>query len=74
MTSTEKEPASRTLAFAWVIGAYVVAIGVVFGVGWALGSQHPLVVAGGADLAGTLVIFVFAVIFDNSSFRVDRGY
>jgi len=68
MTSTEKEPASRTLAFAWVIGAYVVAIGVAFGVGWALGSQHPLVVAGGADLAGTLVIFVFAVIFDNSSF------
>ncbi len=28
MTSTEKEPASRALAFAWVIGAYVVAIGV----------------------------------------------
>jgi len=68
MTASETKPASRTLAFAWVVGAYIIGGVVALGVGWALRSAHPLVVAAGADLAGTVVIFAFAVIFDNSSF------
>lgn len=68
MTADEKKPASRAVAFAWVILAYGVAFGAAFGAGWGQRASHPLLVAGAADLVGMVVIFVFAVRFDNSSF------
>jgi steroid 5-alpha reductase family enzyme len=46
---------------------YVVAAAVAFIVGYALRDNHPLLIAGIADLAATLVVFAFSVIFDNSS-------
>lgn len=67
-TGSRTRANARALAFTWVTLAYVVAAGAALGAGWALGGSHPLLVAGVADLVGTVVIFVFAVIFDNSSF------
>jgi len=68
MTTVAPKSASRTVAFLWVLVAYAVAGAVALGVGWSVGARHPLVVAGVADLVGTVVIFGFAVRFDNSSF------
>lgn len=59
---------SRSRAFLLVALAYVVAIAAAGGVGWLLREQHPLLVAGGADVAATLVVFGFSVRYDNSSF------
>jgi steroid 5-alpha reductase family enzyme len=55
-------------AVALVVLAYLVAGGTALVVGWLLGERHPLLVAGAADLAATLVVFSFSVAFDNSSF------
>jgi len=41
---------------------------VALGVGWAHGTQHPIVVAALADVAATLVVFSFSWHHDNSSF------
>lgn len=58
---------SRGRAFAMVAGAYACALGMAVAVALPLGAWHPLVVAGVADLAATLVIFAFSRGFDNSS-------
>jgi steroid 5-alpha reductase family enzyme len=55
-------------AVALVALAYLVAGGTALVVGWLLGERHPLIVAGAADLAATLVVFSFSVAFGNSSF------
>jgi steroid 5-alpha reductase family enzyme len=52
----------------WVILAYLIAAAAALITGWLLRGQHPLLVAGAADAAATVVIFAFSVIFDNSSF------
>jgi steroid 5-alpha reductase family enzyme len=52
----------------WCLLAYLLAGGVALCVGLALEQQHPLLVAGAADLAATLVVFAFSVAFNNSSF------
>lgn len=62
------EPSSRGRAFTRVAVAYAVALVVAILVGALLGSQHPIASAAGADVAATLVIFLFSVAFDNSSF------
>ena len=47
--------------------AYLIALLVASLTGWSLPAEtHPLVVAGAADLAGTLVIFGFSRLHDNS--------
>jgi len=51
-----------------VIVAYAVAILVAGIVGRAQTGAHPLVVIAWADVAGTLVIFAFSMLFSNSSF------
>src|ERR1051325_9027701 len=58
---------SRAAAFAWIAGVYMVAAVVALAIAsWA--SSRPLwqvvALAGGA---GTLVVFLFSVLFDNSS-------
>jgi steroid 5-alpha reductase family enzyme len=48
--------------------AYVAALLAAVYVGRTVYDMHPLVVAGAADLAATVVIFTFSVAYDNSSF------
>ena len=64
---TEK---SKSTAVLWCFIAYAVAgIAAYLAAGtvwW--GSRHPLVLALVADIVGTVVIFIFSVIFNNSSF------
>jgi len=48
--------------------AYVAALMAAVYVGRTVFDMHPLVVAGAADLAATIVIFTFSVAYDNSSF------
>jgi steroid 5-alpha reductase family enzyme len=47
--------------------AYGAGLAVALLTGWALAGHHPLLVAGAADLAATLVVFAFSVGHDNSS-------
>ena len=71
MESTELTATkSRTTAFAWIILSYLLALGAGYWLGQGLHQQgyHPLVVAGVADVAATLVIFGFSYVFRNSSF------
>lgn len=51
--------------FAYVLAAFA---GIFFVRHLWWGSSHPIVVIGVADLVATVVIFIFSVIFDNSSF------
>jgi steroid 5-alpha reductase family enzyme len=62
------DQSSKTRGGVWCSLAYLMAGGAALGVGLALGDRHPLLVAGAADLAATLVVFAFAVAFNNSSF------
>src|SRR3990172_1178277 len=48
--------------------AYAAAVLAAVYVGRTVYDLHPLVVAGAADLAATIVIFTFSVAYDNSSF------
>jgi steroid 5-alpha reductase family enzyme len=47
--------------------AYAVAAACAFGAGALVSGAHPLAVAAAADVAATLVVFIFSVILDNSS-------
>ena len=61
---------SKAPALFLCLAAYTVAAfaGILFvrHIWW--GSMHPIVIIGIADLVATVVIFIFSVIFDNSSF------
>jgi steroid 5-alpha reductase family enzyme len=50
-----------------VLLAYLAALAAAGILGWAMRGQHPLLVAGLADLLATLVVFGFSVAHDNSS-------
>jgi steroid 5-alpha reductase family enzyme len=58
----------RSKAFAICILAYLIALAVAFFVGYTFGKHHPIFIAFCADIAATLVIFIFSCIFRNSSF------
>ena len=59
---------SRAVSFTWVTVAYVVALAAAFTVTRAFGPDvHPLWVGAAADAAATVAVFVFSVIFDNTS-------
>jgi steroid 5-alpha reductase family enzyme len=52
----------------WVcLGAYLAAAAVGQLAAWAVHGRHPILVAGAADLAATLVVFLFSLAFNNSS-------
>jgi steroid 5-alpha reductase family enzyme len=55
-------------AFALCVLAYVLALCVAVGVGYAVSDRHPIVVALVADVAATLVIYAFSRAFRNASF------
>jgi steroid 5-alpha reductase family enzyme len=48
--------------------AYLVAAAAAAALGWQLRGEHPLLVAGVADLCATLVVFAASLAFNNSSF------
>lgn len=54
-------------AFAWVLAAYGAALAVALGVGFLLRGRHPILLAGIADAAATVVVFGFSLLLDNSS-------
>lgn len=56
-----------TRAFLIVIAAYALAGAAAVGTGILLHAQHPIVIVGLADVAATIVIFLFSVITNNSS-------
>jgi steroid 5-alpha reductase family enzyme len=58
---------SMTRAFLIVIAAYALAGTAAVGTGILLQAQQPIVIAGLADVAATIVIFLFSVITNNSS-------
>ncbi len=58
----------RTKAFAWITFGYAVALVVGCVVATALPFEHPLAIAGAADVAATIAIFTFSYAFSNSSF------
>jgi steroid 5-alpha reductase family enzyme len=55
-------------AFAWIAIAYGVAGAAALAVAIPLQGEHPILVAGAADLGATVAIFVFSLAFRNSSF------
>jgi steroid 5-alpha reductase family enzyme len=57
----------RTGSFLLCAVAYVVALAAAIATGFAVPLDHPVWVAGAADLVATLVIFAFSLRFDNSS-------
>lgn len=56
-----------TRAFLIVTVAYMLAGAAAIGAGIALGGQQPIIIVGLADLAATIVIFIFSMITKNSS-------
>jgi steroid 5-alpha reductase family enzyme len=59
--------AARRRAITAVALTYAAALGVGVATGWALRSDHPILVAALSDLAATLLVFAFGVRHDNSS-------
>jgi steroid 5-alpha reductase family enzyme len=55
-------------AFATCAAAYLVAGAVALGFGLGVGWRHPIAIAGGADVAATVAIFLFSLAYRNSSF------
>jgi steroid 5-alpha reductase family enzyme len=62
-----KQPASKPRAILSVALVYALALVIALGVGYLLREKHPLLIAGAADIAATIVVFIFSVIFNNSS-------
>jgi steroid 5-alpha reductase family enzyme len=55
-------------AFSWIAVAYLTAAAVAVAVAIPLRGEHPILVAGAADLGATVAIFAFSLAFRNSSF------
>jgi steroid 5-alpha reductase family enzyme len=55
-------------AFSWIAVAYLTAGAVALAVAISLRGEHPILVAGAADLAATVAVFGFSRAFRNSSF------
>ena len=65
---TQTTSSSLSIAYFWVTLSYILAILVGFGVAYLFKDSHILLMLGLADVAGTIVIFIFSYIFKNSSF------
>jgi steroid 5-alpha reductase family enzyme len=64
----DEAAAGRTVAFLWIVVAYLSALVAALVTGIAVSDWHPLAVALAADVVATLVVFAFSFWFDNSSF------
>ena len=58
---------TRARGFAWVAVAYAAGLAAAVAAAGALGSRHPVLVAGVADVAATVVVFAFSAALGNSS-------
>jgi steroid 5-alpha reductase family enzyme len=68
MNRRERSGAAGRAQGLWVcLGAYLAAAAVAQLAAWAVHGRHPILVAGAADLAATLVVFLFSLAFNNSS-------
>jgi len=59
---------TKTRSLLIVLSAYVVALAAATFAGYLVRGQHPIVIALVADVVGTIVIFIFSLLFNNSSF------
>ena len=59
--------ASKARAILACALVYALALAIALGVGYLLRGKHPVLIAGGADIAATIVVFIFSIIFNNSS-------
>lgn len=57
----------KAIGTIWCVLAYAAGLAAAFYVGAVLEGQHPLVVIGAADAAGTVVVFLFSAASNNSS-------
>jgi hypothetical protein len=55
-------------AYLLIAASYLIGLCVAIAAGWLIRRSHPFVVVGVADLAGTIAVFVFSRIYQNSSF------
>jgi steroid 5-alpha reductase family enzyme len=68
MSAPDKSRAAGRAQSLWVcLGAYLAAAAAAQLVAWAVHSRHPVLVAGAADLAAMVVVFLFSLAFNNSS-------
>jgi steroid 5-alpha reductase family enzyme len=68
MSALEKSRSAGRAQGLWVyLGAYLAAAAVAQLVAWLVHDRHPVLVAGAADLAATVVVFLFSLAFNNSS-------
>jgi len=58
---------TRSRGLAAVGLAYALALAAAVTTGWALAGRSPILVAAAADVAGTVVVFLFSLLHDNSS-------
>ena len=68
MVNESSTPAALKKAFALYAFAYVLALLIALGVGYLFRGLHPLLTIFLADVAGTVVIYLFGRIFHNASF------
>jgi steroid 5-alpha reductase family enzyme len=68
MITEVSAPGTLKKVFALYAFAYVLALLVAFGIGYLFRGLHPLLMIFLADVAGTLVIYLFGRIFHNASF------
>ena len=58
----------RRVGLFWCTVAYLVALAGAMAAGYLVRESHPLVIIAVADVVGTVLIFAFSVVFNNSSF------
>ena len=68
MDNASTKSRNMAKAFALIALAYIAALGVAIGVGYAMGGRHPILIAFAADVAATLAIYALARVFHNASF------
>jgi len=68
MITEVSAPGTLKKVFALYAFAYILALLVAFGVGYLFRGLHPLLMIFLADIAGTLVIYIFSRVFRNASF------
>ena len=68
MNNPSTNTRSLGIAFLLVALAYITALGVAVGFGYATGERHPILIVFVADIAATLAIYAWARLFRNASF------
>lgn len=67
-TEVQTSASSLTKAYFWVSLSYIIAILIGFATAYFFRESHPIYMLALADVAATILIFIFSFIFKNSSF------